>query len=1087
MWIVKLALRRPYTFIVFAMVILLLSPLVIWKTPTDIFPEINIPVISVIWNYAGLPAIEMEHRIVSSFERTLTTTVDNIEHIESQTVNGRSIIKVFFQPGASVNLAISQVTAISQTAIRGMPPGTNPPLIITYSASTVPILQLGLTGNGLSEQQLNDIGVNFIRNRLAEIPGSATPYPYGGKQRQVSVNLDIPALQSKGLSPADVISAVSVQNLVLPSGDAKLGTIDYEVDMNGSPLKIAELNDLPIKTVNGQTTYLRDVATVSDGFSPQTNIVKMNGSRGVLMSIYKTGGSSTLEIVKRLYDMLPKVAATLPSNLVMTPMFDQSIFVRAAVQGVVREALIAACLTALMILLFLGNWRSTLIIAISIPLSILVSICVLSALGETINIMTLGGLALAVGILVDDATVEIENINRNLAQGKETVRAILDGASQIAIPAFVSTICICIVFVPMFFLTGVAKFLFIPLAEAVVFAMLASYLLSRTLVPTMAMYLLRGHGGEEEAKGNNIFARSQRGFVHGFERMRQRYRRTLHFCLEHAWTFIILFLLFCLGSGPVVFILGRDFFPSVDAGLIRLHVRARVGLRVEETARECDQIDQIIRQVIPPGELANVLDNIGLSYSSLNMSYSNNGTIGTSDAEILIGLKPDHKLSTAHYIAELRQRLAAAFPGTQFFFQPADIVSQILNFGVPAPIDVELIGRDLNKDYQIAQQMANQIGLLPGAADVHVQQMYSTPALFLNVDRTRAQSVGLSQNDVAQSVLLTLSSSFQTSPSFWVDPKTGVEYNVAVQVPQYKFDTMQSLQNIPVVSKTSGLELLGNLAQFNLTANPAEMSDYDAQPMVNVYASVQARDLGGLQDDVNKVVDNFRSKLPRGTDIEIRGQAETMNSSFIGLGGGLLVAILLVYLLIVVNFQSWLDPFIIITALPAALAGILWMLLLTRTTLSVPSLTGTIMAMGVATSNSILMVSFAREQLHEGKSSLEAAVQAGYIRIRPVIMTAAAMVIGMVPMALSLGEGGEQNAPLGRAVIGGLAFATIATLFFVPCVFMIVHRNYKPGVEPGEVALAAEHRFEVEHQRDLDAQFEEKEKHDGNTERSPEK
>jgi len=1086
MWIVKLALRRPYTFIVFALVILLLSPLVITRTPTDIFPEINIPVVSIIWNYSGLPAIEMEHRIVSSFERSLTTTVDNIQHIESQTVNGRSIIKVFFQPKASVNLAISQVTAISQTALRGMPPGTNPPLIITYSASTVPILQLGLTGRGLSEQELNDIGVNFIRNRLATIPGSATPYPYGGKQREVAVNLDVPALQSKGLSPVDVINAVSLQNLVLPSGDAKMGTIDYEVDMNGSPQKIAELNDLPIKTVNGQTTYLRDVATVSDGFSPQTNIVKMNGGRGVLMSIYKTGGSSTLEIVDRLYALLPKIAATLPPNLVITRMFDQSIFVRAAVQGVVREALIAACLTALMILLFLGNWRSTLIIAISIPLSILVSVCVLSALGETINIMTLGGLALAVGILVDDATVEIENINRNLAQGKETVRAILDGAQQIAIPAFVSTICICIVFVPMFFLTGVAKFLFIPLAEAVVFAMLASYLLSRTLVPTMAMYLLRGHGGEEEAKGNNIFARTQRGFVHGFERSRQRYRRALHYCLEHAWTFVILFLIFCVGSGPFVLILGRDFFPSVDAGLIRLHVRARVGLRVEETARECDQIDQLIRQVIPPGELADVLDNIGLPYSSLNMSYGNNGTIGTSDAEILIGLKPDHKTPTEHFVAELRQKLAVDFPGTQFFFQPADIVSQILNFGVPAPIDVELTGRDIDEGYKLGQQMANQISLLPGAADVHVQQMYSTPALFLNVDRTRAQSVGLSQNDVAQSVLLTLSSSFQTAPSFWVDPKSGVEYNVAVQVPQYKFDTMQSLQNIPVASGSSkGLELLGNLAQFNLTSSPAEMSDYDAQPMINIYASVQGRDLGGLQNDVNKVVDRFRSKLPRGTDVEIRGQAQTMNSSFIGLVGGLLVAILLIYLLIVVNFQSWLDPFIIITALPAALAGIIWMLLITRTTLSVPSLTGTIMAMGVATSNSILMVSFAREQLHEGKNSLEAAVQAGYIRIRPVVMTAAAMVIGMVPMALSLGEGGEQNAPLGRAVIGGLLFATFATLFFVPCVFTIVHRNYKAGAEPGEAALLAEHKFEIEHRRQVDAEFEEKEKHDGHPEPPP--
>jgi CzcA family heavy metal efflux pump len=1078
MWIVKLALRRPYTFIVCAMVILLISPLVLTSTPTDIFPEINIPVVSIVWNYAGLSTIEMERRIVSSFERSLTTTVDDIEHVESQTVNGRSVIKAYFQPHSNVDMAIAQVTAISQTAIRGMPPGTNPPLIIKYSASTVPIMQLGLQGQGLSEQQLNDLAVNFVRNRLATIPGAASPYPYGGKQRQVSVNLDIQALQSKGLSPSDVISAISLQNLILPSGDVKLGTIDYEVDLNGTPQTIAELNDLPIKTVNGQTVYVRDVASVSDGFSPQTNIVRMDGNRGVLLSLYKTGGTSTLDIVKRLYDLLPLITATLPPELRVTPMFDQSIFVRAAIGGVVREALIAACLTAAMILLFLGNWRSTLIIAVSIPLSIMVSICVLSALGETINIMTLGGLALAVGILVDDATVEIENINRNLAQGKETVHAILDGAQQIAIPAFVSTLCICIVFVPMFFLTGVAKFLFVPLAEAVVFAMMASYVLSRTLVPTMAMYLLKGHGGEEEAKGNFILARMQRGFVHGFERMRQGYRRALGFCLENAWTFVIMFMIFCLGSTPLAWVLGKDFFPSVDAGLIRLHVRGRTGLRVEETARLCDQVDQLIRREIPASELGNIMDNIGLSYSSLNMSYSNNGTIGSSDAEILIGLKPEHKTTTPAYVADLREKLTAEFPSTQFFFQPADIVSQILNFGVPAPIDVQLMGRDLAKDYALAQKMANEIQFVPGAVDVHVQQLMSQPSIFLDVDRTRAQSVGLSQSDVANSLLLTLSSSFQTNPSFWVDPKTGVEYNVAVQVPQYKFDSMQSMSNIPVSNSSHGEELLGNLAQMELTSNPAETRDYDAQPLVDIYASVQGRDLGAVQEDIKKIVEKYKSRLPRGTEINLRGQANTMNSSFIGLGGGLVVAILLVYLLIVVNFQSWIDPFIIITALPGALTGILWMLLLTRTTLSVPSLTGTIMCMGVATANSILMVSFAREQLREGKSSFEAAQQAGFIRIRPVIMTALAMIIGMVPMALSLGEGGEQNAPLGRAVIGGLLFATFATLFFVPCVFKIVHRNYKPGAEPGEAAIVAEHDYEVEHQREVEHRIEEMSQHD---------
>jgi CzcA family heavy metal efflux pump len=875
--------------------------------------------------------------------------------------------------------------------------------------------------------------------------------------RLVAVNVDIPSLQAKGLSPVDVINAVSAQNLILPAGSVKLGPIEYPVEMNGSTNTIAELNNLPIKTANGATVYLRDVAYVSDGYSPQTNIVRMDGNRGVLMSVFKTGGASTLDIVARLYAMLPGLKATLPPALVITPLFDQSIFVRAAVQGVIREALIAACLTALMILLFLGNWRSTLIIAISIPLSILVSICVLSALGETINIMTLGGLALAVGILVDDSTVEIENINRNLAQGKETVRAILDGAQQIAVPAFVSTLCICIVFVPMFFLTGVAKFLFVPLAEAVVFAMLASYLLSRTLVPTMAMYLLRGHHGEEHATGNDPFSRIQRGFVNGFERMRKRYRSGLAFCLDHAWTFILLFLLLCFASAPIATVLGEDFFPSVDAGLIRLHMRGRVGERIEETARECDRVDNLVRDVIPPDEIGTVMDNIGLPYSSLNMSYGNSGTIGTSDAEILISLKPDHKKPTNEYITELRGRLAEEFPGTQFFFQPADIVSQILNFGVPAPIDVELTGVNLQTDYKLAQEIANKMEYIPGAVDVHVHQMFEQPTLHLNIDRTRAQSVGLVQNDVAQSLLLTLSSSFQTNPSFWANPQNGVNYSVSVQVPQYKVDSMQSLQNIPVSSSSSkSPQVLGNLADFQLTAKPAELSDYDAQPMVNIYASVQGRDLGGVAKDVRKIMQEYQSKLPRGTTIELRGQVETMASSFTGLAAGLLVAIALVYLLIVVNFQSWLDPFIIITALPAALAGILWMLLLTHTTLSVPSLTGTIMCMGVATANSILMVSFSRERLREGFNSTEAVLEAGFIRIRPVLMTALAMMIGMVPMALGLGEGGEQNAPLGRAVIGGLLFATFATLFFVPCVFKLIHQNFKPGQREDAAGHASE-------------------------------
>ncbi|HEV3221059.1 MAG TPA: efflux RND transporter permease subunit [Candidatus Acidoferrales bacterium] len=1051
MWIVRLALNRPYTFIVFSLVILLISPLVIQRTPTDIFPEINIPVVSIVWNYGGLSPTDIEQRIVSGYERSLTTVVNDIEHVESQTMEGRSIIKVYFQPHANVALAIAQITAISTTAIRSMPPGTNPPLVITYSASTVPIMQLGLRGEGLSEQELNDIAVNFLRNRLAVIPGAATPYPYGGKQRQVSVNVDIPALQAKGLTPVDVINAVTAENLILPTGTVKLGAIEYPVEMNGSTNTIAALNDLPIKTVNGATVYLRDVAFVSDGFSPQTNIVRMDGQRGVLLSVFKTGGSSTLDIVRRLYDLLPRVAVTLPPSLRIAPMFDQSIFVRAAVQGVIREALIAACLTALMILLFLGNWRSTVIIAISIPLSILVSICVLSALGETINIMTLGGLALAVGILVDDATVEIENINRNLAQGKETVRAILDGAQQIAVPAFVSTLCICIVFVPMFFLTGVAKFLFVPLAEAVVFAMLASYLLSRTLVPTLAMYLLRGHHGEEHATGNDPFSRIQRGFTKGFERMRHGYRDSLGFCLDHSGTFVILFLILCIGSAPIATVLGRDFFPSVDAGLIRLHMRGRVGQRVEETARECDEVEDLVRGVIPPEDLGNILDNIGLPYSSLNMSYSNSGTIGTSDAEILIGLKEEHRAPTEHYINLLRSRLAENFPGTQFFFQPADIVSQILNFGVPAPIDVELMGPNIRANYALAQQIANRIQVVPGAVDVHVHQMFEQPTLHLDVNRTRAQSVGISQNDVAQNLLLTLSSSFQTNPSFWANPQNGINYTVAVQVPQYRIDSMDSISNIPISSATATMpQVLGNLADVQLTAKPAELSDYDAQPLINIYSSVNGRDLGGVADDVRKVMAEFEPKLPRGSELTMRGQVQTMTSSFTGLAAGLLVAIALVYLLIVVNFQSWLDPFIIITALPGALAGILWMLLLTKTTLNVPSLTGTIMCMGVATANSILMISFSRERLREGLNSREAALEAGFIRIRPVLMTALAMMIGMVPMALGIGEGGEQNAPLGRAVIGGLLFATFATLFFVPCVFKMIHRDFKHEVTPEE-------------------------------------
>ena len=1050
MWIVRIALRRPYTFIVAALVIVLMMPIVLMRTPTDVFPNIDIPVVAICWNYSGLSPQLMEDRIVSPYLRFLTTVVDNVEHTEAQTVGGRSIIKVFFQPGADVHVATTQITALSQTMIRQLPPGISPPLIITYSASSVPVLQLGMRGQGLSEQELFDFGANLVRNQLATVAGAAIPWPYGGKQRQVSVNLDIPALQAKGLSPTDVITAISTQNLVLPSGTVKMGSTEFNVEMNGSPDTLAALNNLPIRTANGATIYVKDVAYVSDGFSPQVNIARMDGQRGVLLAVYKTGATSTLNVVSQVYAKLPQIKNLLPPQTVITPLFDQSIFVRAAVQGVVREGVVAACLTALMILLFLGSWRSTLIIAISIPLSIFVSIMMLSMLHETINLMTLGGLALAVGILVDDATVAIENIERNLAQGKQIVQAILDSAQQIAVPALVSTLSICIVFVPMFFLTGVAKFLFVPLAEAVVFAMLASYVLSRTLVPTMAKYLLKEHRGEEHATGNDLFSRAQRGFAQGFDRMRDGYHASLAFCVERAWLFVILFLIFCAASLSLVPVLGRDFFPTVDAGLIRLHMRARAGQRVEETAREADGVDNLIRRVIPPEDLGNILDNIGLFNSTVNTAYSNSGVIGESDAEILIGLKPEHKESTRHYVDELRVRLAREFPGTQFFFQPADMISQILNFGVPAPVDIQLIGPNQKANFQIAEQITNRIQHIPGAVDVHVQQLRSFPAIFLNVDRTRVQSVGLSQQDVANSVLLTLSSSSTVSPSFWVNPANGYEYNVAVQAPQYKIDSMQSLDNIPITSAmTKTPQILGNMAGMSVNTEPALLSQYDSQSMMNVYASVEGRDLGGVDADIQKVLADFQGKLPRGTQIVRRGQVATMTSSFAGLTAGVAFAIVLIYFLIVVNFQSWIDPFIIITALPGALAGIIWILLLTHTTLNVPSLTGMIMCMGVATANSILMVSFARERLDEGLNSVQAAVEAGYVRIRPVLMTAFAMIIGMVPLSLGLGEGGEQNAPLGRAVIGGLIVATFATLYFVPCVFSLIHKGHRPGESVG--------------------------------------
>ncbi|HZV88273.1 MAG TPA: efflux RND transporter permease subunit [Candidatus Binatus sp.] len=1045
MWIVRLALARPYTFVVLALVIMLLTPVVLLRTPTDIFPEINIPVISLVWNYIGLEPQEMEQRITSNSERAVTTLVNDVEHIESQSLNGIAVVKIYFQPTANVQVALAQTTAIVQTILKSLPPGTTPPLVAIFSASTVPVIQIGLTSDSLSEQQLFDFGNNFIRTQLATVQGAALPFPYGGKQRTISVDIDSVSLQSKGLSPVDIVNAVNAQNLILPTGTVKLGSLEYLVEMNGSPLTVDGLNDLPVKTVNGATIYMKDVAHIRDGFTPQTNIVRVNGQRGVLMSTYKTGGASTLDIVDRVKEVLANYASSLPEGLKVSTFFDQSVFVRASIQGVLREALIAACLTAVMILVFLGNWKSTLIIAVSIPLSILVSILILSALGETINIMTLGGLALAVGILVDDATVEIENINRNLAMGKETIQAILDGAQQIAVPAFVSTLCICIVFLPMFFLSGVAKFLFVPLAEAVSFAMLASYGWSRTIVPTMAMYLLSSadeykpeeHVGEKQG----FFRRYQQKFEHSFENFREGYRRGLASVLDWPRLFGACFLLFCVLSIGLVALLGRDFFPKVDAGQIRLHFRARTGLRIEETARLADQVDSAIRETIPPKELQTILDNIGVPYSGINLSYSNSGTFGTSDAEILVQLKEERGKPTSAYINDLREKLPQKFPGTQFFFQPADIVTQILNFGTPAPIDIAVTGMNQRGNYVVAEKLANEFRHIPGAVDVHVQQALDEPTLHMDVDRTRAQSVGLQAKDVAGNLLVSLSSSFQTSPAFWLDPKNGVSYNVAVQSPQYRVDNYQALQNTPVTGTAPGVppQIIGNLVNTTTTARQAEISHYNVQPMINVYAAVDGRDLGGVSDEVLKRVAAVKSELPRGSHIEVRGQVQTMRSSFRGLGYGLIGAIILAYLLIVVNFQSWLDPFIIITALPGALAGICWILLLTHTTLSVPSLTGAIMCMGVATANSILMVSFAREQLSEGKSARDAALQAGFVRMRPVLMTALAMIIGMVPMAIGLGEGGEQNAPLGRAVIGGLLFATFATLFFVPCVFSMIH------------------------------------------------
>jgi multidrug efflux pump subunit AcrB len=1048
MWIVKIALNRPYTFIVLALLILIASPVVILSTPTDIFPNINIPVIAVAWTYTGLNPEETEGRITTVYERVLTTTVDNIQHIESTTVNGTALVKIYLQPTASIDRANAQVTAVSQTILRQLPPGSLPPLIIDYSASTVPILQLGVSGKNLTEPQLNDIALNFLRTQLVTVPGASVPYPFGGKLRQVMVNLNQGLLQAKGISPNDVLSALGNQNLILPGGTAKIGESEYDVDLNSDPRTVQELNDLPIKTVGNAVIYLRDVATVSDGFAPQTNIVRQDGNRGVLVTVLKAGDASTIDVVNGIRHLLPHVAQTLPPDLKIQPLSDQSIFVRASVNGVIREAIIAAALTGLMILIFLGSWRSTVIIAISIPLSILSSVIVLSFLGETINIMTLGGLALAVGILVDDATVTIENIERHLEEGAQLHEGILEGAAQIAVPALVSTMCICIVFLPMFFLSGVAKFLFVPLAEAVIFAMIASYILSRTLVPTLAMYLLKAkqHGGQES---RNPFVRFQRGFERLFEKVRLAYSSLLSRLVSARKAFVPAFLIVCLCAFALVPFLGQDFFPDTDSGQFILHVRAKTGTRIEETARLADLVEGDIRKTIPAAEVDNILDNIGLPSSNINYLYNNTGLTGAADADVLVSLNAKHH-RTASYVRTLREELPRKFPGTTIYFLPADIVTQILNFGLPAPIDVQIDGPDVNANLRVADTMLTQLSHVRGITDLRIQQQADYPKFHIEADRTKAAQGGFTERDIANSVLISLSGSFQVTPTFFLNRKNGVSYNLVTQTPQYDIQSEQDLQNIPISGPNQKRPaILTDVAAIQRTSELASINHYNIRRVVDIYGSVQDRDLGAVGRDVNRIVQANGKLLPRGSFVNLRGQYGTMRTSYVGLIGGLGFAIILVYLLIVVNFQSWLDPFIIITALPAALAGIVLFLFITHTTLSVPALMGAIMCMGVATANSILVVAFAKERLLHHGDSIIAAIEAGTTRFRPVIMTALAMIIGMIPMALGLGDGGEQNAPLGRAVIGGLLCATVATLVFVPSVFALLHgRTTSPDAQP---------------------------------------
>jgi multidrug efflux pump subunit AcrB len=1063
MWIVRLALRRPYTFIMLALLIVFLGVFAILSTATDIFPDIKIPITAVIWRYNGLLPDEMANRIVLASERSAQTVVNDVEHTESQSVIGTAVVKYFFQPRVDQDLSFAQITAVSQTQLQTSPPNTTPPFILSYNASTVPILQLALSSDTISEQEIFDLGNNILRTQLATVAGASIPYPLGGKQRQVQVDLDPRALRAHGLSADDVVTAIGAQNLILPAGTEKIGSKEYFVKLNASPTEVEAMNDLPVKVSDGGVVYVRDVAHVRDGYAPQTSVSRVDGKRAILMNILKTGDASTIDVINGINAKLGPAKATMPKGLKLVSLSDQSVFVRGAISAVIRESVIAAALTALMILLFLGSWRSTLIITVSIPLSILASIACLSTLGETVNIMTLGGLALAVGILVDDATVTIENINFQLEQGKDVEPAILDGAKQIALPALVSTLSICIVFVPMFLLAGIARYLFVPMAEAVVFAMLASYLLSRTLIPTLANYLLKKQDKNAAKKRDNFLVRFQKGFERRFEKLRHGYRNLLSISIESGARFAALFLLVMALSAVLAFPmgplpgLGQDFFPSVDAGQLKLHLRASTGTRIEQTAILCDQVERTIRDMIPATQITTIVDNLGLPYSGINLAYSTSAPVGPSDADIFINLAKKHS-SIADYQRTLRSKLVETYPDTQFSFLSADIVSQILNFGLPAPLDVQVAGPDIEKNQAYAKMLLKKMLSIPGAVDLHIQQPYDYPTLNVDVDRSKAQLLGLTQQNVASNLLVSLSGSFQTTPSFWIDPKTGTQYNVVSQTPQYRLASLNDLGNTPL-SQSNGMsqsasatsqpangasQILSNVAIFHRSVSPSVVSHYNAQTAFDIYGSVQDSDLGFVAGQINKILKDAKNELPKGSTVGLKGQVQTMQLSFRGLLLGLIAAIVLVYMLIVVNFQSLLDPLIIIAALPAALAGIVWMLFLTHTVVSVPALTGAIMCMGVATANSVLIISFAREQIDEGKDAIAAALEAGFTRLRPVVMTALAMIIGMIPMALGLGESGEQNAPLGRAVIGGLIFATFATLFFVPTVFTIVHQHDKP-------------------------------------------